>query len=102
MQFQPDRLEQAVQLLLSDVGLTQALPGCISCEVAIDAVDQGRVLYREEWDAESALTKHLRSDQFHRVLVAMDLCEQEPRVVVGNLTGRCGLQYLHELRGTSG
>jgi len=33
-----------------------------------------------------------------RVLIAADLCCDEPRIVVGNLSGHLGMEFLRKLR----
>ena len=80
------------------VPLTVAKSGCQAWTVARDASDPNRVRYSEIWHSESAFQKHAQSDDFRRVLVAMDMCCGEPRVVIGNLSGRSGMAYLQELR----
>ena len=97
-QLAPGELESAVQLLLSVVGHTEAKPGCRSCSVARDAGREGRVRYEETWSSEASFHQHVRSEEFRRVLVAMDMCCEEPQVVIGNLSGRSGLDCLRELR----
>lgn len=98
MKFSERWLSEAVQLLLSAAGCTEAKPGCRECLISRDATHEGLVHYREQWNSESAFKEHLKSDEFMRVLVAMDLCSEEPAVVVGNLTGRRGIAWLRELR----
>ena len=97
-QFAPAELEPAVQLLLSVVGQTEAKTGCQRCCVGRDAGSEGRVRYDETWSSEAAFHRHVRSEEFGRVLVAMDMCCEEPQVVIGNLSGRTGLDCLRELR----
>ena len=99
MRFSPADLDGALRLLSSVVGATEAKAGCRSCSVARDASDGGLVRYREEWDSEPAFRRHVRSTEFQRVLVAIDLASEEPEVMVGNLSGRLGLESLRELRG---
>ena len=102
MHFAPENLERAVQLLLSLVQRTEATPGCRTCAVLRDAANEGRVRYNETWDVEPAFQRHVQSEEFRRVLVAMDMCCEEPQVVIGNLSGRSGMAYLRELREKQG
>lgn len=99
MCFSGDDVEQAIRLRVSAVGCTEATPGCRSCAVARDLTEESRVHYSEEWDCEQAFVRHLQSEEFRRVLTAMDLCSSEPLVRIGDLSGRSGLDYLRELRG---
>ena len=100
MDFQPEDLEKAVGLLVSGTGCTEATPGCRSCTVTHDVGEKNQVRYSEEWDGKAAFVRHLRSEEFRRILVAMDMCSSEPLVRIGNISGRIGLQYLRELRET--
>jgi quinol monooxygenase YgiN len=98
MRFKGQKLGQAVQLLVSAVGCTEAKAGCRECRVVRDATEGDRVRYSEQWDSEPAFHRHLKSDEFHRVLVAMELSCEEPKVVVGNLIGHRGIAHLQEMR----
>jgi len=98
MQFAPKDLDHAVRLLLSEAGHTQAKRGCRACNVGVEAGEPGLVHYREDWDSECAFQRHVQSEEFRRVLVAVDLCSEEPQIVVGNLSGHSGLAYLRTLR----
>ena len=69
----------------------------------MDAADAGLVHYLEEWESAEALSRrHVRSEEFRRVLIAMDLCCEEPRIVTGNLSGHIGMEYLRKLREEEG
>ena len=99
MRFSPEDLDDALRLLRSVVGVTEAKAGCRSCSVARDAADEALVRYREEWDSNPAFRRHVRSTEFQRVLIAIDMASEEPEVMVGNLSGFLGLNSLRELRG---
>ena len=91
-------VDRAVRLLLSVKGNIQAKRGCRACGVGVEADDAGLVHYREEWESAEAFRQHVRSEEFRRVLIAMDLCCEEPRIVVGNLSGHIGMAHLRTLR----
>ncbi len=98
MQFSPGDLDRSVQLLRSVVGPIQAKTGCQACTVAKDVTDDCQVRYNEMWDSKAAFERHVKSEEFRRVLVAMDMCRAEPRVTLGNLSGHRGLASLRRLR----
>ena len=97
MRFAPEDVERAIQLLRSVTGPTRVKRGCRTCSVEEGTAEAGLVHYREEWD-EEAFPRHVRSEEFRRVLIAMELCCEEPQVVIGNLIGQRGLAYLCTLR----
>ena len=98
MRFDPKDVDHAVRMLLSVRGSSQAKRGCRACEVGMEASELGLVHYREEWESEDVFHQHVQSEEFRRVLIAMDLCCEEPRIVFGNLSGRTGMADLLKLR----
>jgi len=98
MRFPSRAVDHAVRLLLSVKGNIQAKRGCRACGVGMEADDSGLVHYREEWESAEAFRQHVRSEEFRRVLIAMDMCCEEPRIVVGNLSGHIGMAHLRTLR----
>jgi quinol monooxygenase YgiN len=99
MRFLPKDMDHAVRLLLSVQGEIQSKRGCCACDVAVEAADPDVIHYREEWESNEWFHEHVRSEEFRRVLIAMDLSCEEPRIVVGNLSGHGGMAYLRNLRG---
>jgi len=93
----PEQLEQAIQLLISRCGRIEAKPGCQSVTVLRDACDACRINYRETWTTETDFRRHLRSEAFRHVLVAMEMCRETPEVVIGNFSGTSGFDYLQQL-----
>jgi len=102
MRFASKDVDHAVQLLLSVKGNIQAKRGCRACAVGMEAAEPGLVHYREEWESAEVFHRHVRSEEFRRVLIAVDLCSEEPRIVVGNLSGHIGMAYLQKLREEGG
>jgi quinol monooxygenase YgiN len=98
MRFSTESVDQAVRLLLSAKRDILTKRGCRVCDVATEAADTGVVHYREEWESQEAFREHVQSEDFRRVLIAMDMSSEEPRIVVGNLSGHGGIEYLRELR----
>ena len=98
MRFDPKDVNHAIRMLLSVRGSIQAKRGCRACEVGMEASEPELVHYREEWESEDVFHQHVQSEEFLRVLIALDLCCEEPRIVVGNLSGHSGMEYLRKLR----
>jgi quinol monooxygenase YgiN len=97
MRFPTKRMDSALQLLLSEIQQIQAKHGCLSCTLSLDISEEGLIYYREEWVVENSFQKHIRSEEFHRILVAMDLCAEEPRIMIGSLKAQFGMEFLHQL-----
>jgi quinol monooxygenase YgiN len=95
-------VENALELLQSVRVRVQVKPGCLLSLVTRNANDADCLYYTEKWESEAAFRRHVQSDDFQRVLIAMDLCREEPQIVVGKLLGHSGIEYLRQLRETPG
>jgi quinol monooxygenase YgiN len=98
MRFSPGDVARAIKMLHSSVGTTEAKRGCLTCSVARDTADENLVRYSEMWDSEPEFRRHVQSEEFRRVLTAMDMCCEEPQVLVGGRSGRDAMEYLQVLR----
>lgn len=96
--FSEENLKTAVELLMSIVGYTESLPGCQECMISKDLVVQGCVRFTTAWRTGEAFRKYVKSEEFRRVLVTMDMCSEEPKVSIGGAVHPCGIAYLSELR----
>ena len=97
MRFAPENIDRAIELLVSVGGRNGAKPGCTDCLVSRDSISESRVRYSETWATDAAFQRHLHSDEFRRVLYAMDMCGEEPQVAIGSFAGHTGLLYLQQL-----
>lgn len=97
MKFREADVESALQLLRSSLGCTQAKPGCISCRICRDTTSTSALRYSGVWTSEAEFFRHVKSDEFKRVLVAIDMCREEPTIKTGRFSGETGLDFLHRL-----
>jgi len=102
MRFPSKDVDHAVRLLLSVKGNIQAKRGCRVCDIRMDADDAGLVHYLEEWESAESFHRHIQSEEFRRVLIAVNMCCEEPRIAAGNLSGHLGMEYLRKLREEEG
>ena len=78
MHYSPETVDDAAQLLFSVIGQTEVKPGCRRCWVGRSVGEESRIDYQELWDSEKAFLRHIRSEEFQRVLTAMDLATKSP------------------------
>jgi len=72
------RWHEALSLLRPLMEPTRALPECISCVLHQDEEASGSLWLIEEWAAEAALMRYVRSDAFRMIIEAMELSVNEP------------------------
>ena len=83
------------------VGPTRAQPGCLRCELHLDAANPSAVELVEEWQSRADLDRHLRSDDCRRLLAAADLAAEPPSFRVDTVAGREGIEAIAAARGPS-
>jgi quinol monooxygenase YgiN len=91
-------MTRALDLFRSAIEPIRVKPGCRGCYMLRDAAEEGSLRYTEEWTSADAFRRHVRSEEFWPILIAMDLCAAEPQVRIGDLIMRGGLDLLLQLR----
>jgi quinol monooxygenase YgiN len=83
------------------VGPTRAQPGCLRCELLLDAANPSAIELIEEWGSRADLDRHLRSDDCRRLLAAADLAAEPPSFCIDTVVSREGIEAIAAARGQS-
>lgn len=87
------------QLLRTLIEPTRAEPGCVSCRLYHEFNDPNVVTWIEEWRAERDLKRRLNSQQFKKVLAALDMSSMQPEIRFDTVVHTAGMQLIEEARG---
>jgi len=90
---------QALELLRSIQGPTQASPGCVECSVYVEEPPGQAILLVERWESEAALEEHIRSETYHRLLTALELSSRPPEIRFDRVSGTKGMDLIERIRG---
>jgi quinol monooxygenase YgiN len=80
------------------LGLTRAQAGCISCRLYSDIEEPKAVLLREEWLSDDDLSRSLRSEDFKRILAAIELSSGPPELYIDQIATRGGMEVIESVR----
>jgi len=94
----PRRRADVFQTLRSVQGPSSARPGCVACHVLRDAQDENVLLYVEEWGSREQLERHIRSDQYRRLLEVMELSSEPPEIRFDTICRREGIELVAAVR----
>jgi quinol monooxygenase YgiN len=94
----PRQRAQVIELLRSVQDLARPTPGCVGCWLSEEDVLQNHIRYAEQWETEAALHEHIRSDLYRRLLAAMELSKQPPKVKFYYCTESKGLELIEAVR----
>jgi quinol monooxygenase YgiN len=92
-------MEEIVRLLRSLIEPTRVETGCISCRLYQDVNDPHSITWVEEWTCKEDLKHHLRSQQYRKILAALDMSDVQPDIRFDTVLETKGMQLIEEARG---
>jgi quinol monooxygenase YgiN len=78
---------------------TEVQPGCRSCYLLADIEEPRALILWEEWETQEDLDRHLRSEDYRRVIAAMELSQEAPEVHFHTVATRGGFEVIESVRG---
>ena len=95
--FPKARSRNSEKLLRLFVGPTQVQRGCLSCRLFESLPQQDGVQLEARWESQEDLIRHLRSDDYKRLLILMELSTTIPVVEFLYVAEVIGLRDCSEL-----
>jgi len=93
------RKSEVNRLLRSLIEPTRVAAGCISCRLYHEADNPDAITWIEEWRTEADLKRHLRSPQYRKILVALDMADAEPEIRFDTVVETQGMRLIEQARG---
>jgi quinol monooxygenase YgiN len=91
---------EALKILQSMVARNQARPGdCVFCRICEDALEDNVLQFEEMWRSEEELQRHLRSDEYHKVLLVLEMALKHPEVRFDTISTSTGIETIEKARG---
>jgi quinol monooxygenase YgiN len=95
----PPRLRgEILQMLRSAMGPTLAERGCRNCHLQQDADDPNLLTFTQEWEAQEDVDRHMASNEYRKVLAAMDMADAPPDVTFLTVLGESGFERIAAAR----
>ena len=102
MKIPPQKHGEALKILKSIVEGNRILPGCLRCRIYEDIQEDDVIMYEEMWKSEEELENHLRSDEYRKVLLVMEMALNYPEVGFDTLTSSTGFETIEKARRFTG
>ncbi|BCS34041.1 hypothetical protein TBR22_A32700 [Luteitalea sp. TBR-22] len=90
----PGTVPDVVGALRAVMRPAQQARGCSFAGVYTSAVESGRLLYVEEWDDASELSRQFGTARFHRLLELLEIAADPPDVEFRMVSETRGLEYM--------
>ena len=93
-----NKQSEALEILEMVKVRTQFEPGCISTRLYL-GVDEARAIMIEElWTSEEDMSRHLRSEEYRRVLLVVEMAEERPEIRFDTIRHSSGLETIEKAR----
>ncbi len=102
MKIPPQKRGEALKILRSIVEGNRILPGCLRCRIYEDLQEDGVIMYEEMWKSEEELENHLRSEEYRKVLLVMEMSVSHPEVGFNTVTSSTGIETIEKARRFTG
>jgi quinol monooxygenase YgiN len=90
---------EALKILRSMVARSQARPDdCVFCRICEDALEDNTLQFEEMWRSEEELERHLRSDEYHRVLLVLEMALKQPEIRFDTISSSTGIETIEKAR----
>jgi quinol monooxygenase YgiN len=98
MDFAAGNVIEAVAILRSIVERIRVTRGCIGCSVYQEAGNKNVVVFEEKWTCDADLQRHLRSEDYQKVLMVMEMSDSRPEIRFETVSGLGGVEIIEEAR----
>ncbi len=99
MMIPTDKRAEAMQILKMTAESARLQMGCLSYHIYQDAQVEGAFMVEEAWESQEALDRHLRSDNYRKVLLVAEMAIVAPEIDFRTVTQSAGLEIIGKARG---
>ena len=92
------KLNEAIEILSSIAQRTRFEAGCVSCYVYQDVDSANALMIEEIWKDENELTRHLRSDEYQKILLVAEMASAPPEIRFYSILRTTGVETVEEAR----
>jgi quinol monooxygenase YgiN len=99
MTIPPQKRGRVSKTLKSMARETRIQPGCISSRIYRDESEEAVFMFEEVWRNQDDLDRYLRSEDYRRMLLVMEMASEPPEVKFQTISSQAGLEVVEKARG---
>ncbi len=101
MMIPPQRRVQVSKTLKSMVRETRIQPGCVSSLLYHDENEEAVFVCEQVWRNQDDLNLYLRSEDYRRMLLVMELAGEPPEIKFQTISETAGIEIIEKARGST-
>jgi quinol monooxygenase YgiN len=95
----PKKHDEALKILRSTAEWSRIKPGCLSSRIYEDVQEDNVLMFEEIWRSEEDLECHLRSDNYQKVLLVLEMALRQPEIRFDTISSSTGIETIEKARG---
>lgn len=95
----PHRRGEVLGVLLSLAERKRIQPGCLSALIYHDEQQEGAFMVEDVWLNQEDLDRHLRSDDYRKVLLLTEMALEPPKIDFKTIAHSAGIEIIERARG---
>ena len=96
------RRSGVLEILSSVAERSRFEPGCIACRVYQDVEVEPVIVLEELWESKEDLDRHLRSEEFRKVLLVVEMSLEPPEIRFDEISSSTGVETIERARNPAG
>ncbi len=93
---------EALRILRSVAEMSKVQSGCLTSRVYRNGQEDNVLLFEQLWSDEADLDRHLRSDEYQKVLVVLEMAIKQPEIRFDTILSSSGIETIEKARGSTG
>ena len=98
MMIPPRKRNEALKILKSITDHCSDYHGCLSCNIYEDLQKKNILMFEQVWSADEDLNLHIRSDEYRKLLLIMEMASQQPEVRFDTISNSTGIETIEKAR----
>jgi len=98
MLIPPKRRGEVLDILSSLAERFRFEPGCICCRIYQDVEVEPMILLEQLWMSGEDLDRHLRSEEFRKVLLVLEMSSEPPEIRFEEVSRSTGVETIEKAR----
>ncbi len=94
----PQKRWDVIQTVHTIIGPTLVQSGCLHCGFYSNTQNDDELILVEKWTSQKYLEKHVRSDDFRKILMVMDAAKKKPDISFITVESKAGLELVEKIR----
>jgi quinol monooxygenase YgiN len=98
MLIPPKRRGEVLEILSSLAERFRFEPGCIFCRIYQDVEVDPALMLEQRWESGEDLERHLRSEEFRKVLLIVEMSLEPPEIRFDTISHSTGVETIEKAR----